>query len=712
MFRKNVVIFTTFSLRRKYLCNNALKINKVILALRKLCYNDVMVKRQNVEKNADDSAVSTSGGSLRDNQKKKWHWFKRDTRRGKHPMPAVLRVSCAILFLMIMSIFLTWFMIWRTNLCDIGDTMEFLEKKPMLVVYNYVVIFGVLAILAAATWRPFLSTGIMFSGLAIISFIYIAKYEIRAEPLLPEEFALIDSTGDLIKFVDGDAIARLIWGVIFMLVGSALLEYYGRKLIGRDTRRLPWWDRISLIPRVTFTSIALALLMTTVRPILQRNNYGWLDKLELIAWNQTENYEKNGFIIGFLYNLGKVKIDEPEDYSESQMIEIAEKYQAIKAQDDKQRIALDDGVENIIVILAETFYDPALLEEYYPHTGGDVTPNLHKIFQNYPSGYMYSPEYGGGTANVEFEVQTGLSNFWARTFPYVNLVSKMDTLYGVAQWGKSFGFDTTALHSYSGSVYKRNIVYPKIGYDEFIDEDEMTYTEHENSSSVINDKSIYQEVLDLLENNDSPQIIGIATMQNHAPFNQAGYPELEFRQTLPHDENWALEASYQSLHESDAYLGEFLNAIDKLKEKTVVLWFGDHAMGMLDEYSKSEDKQERDIAHLTPYFVYANFDIDEKNVKKIMSETTVDETLAEAYDDIKGVNLPTTTPNCLQNMMYDVLNLQKPAFFYIVENVCKTNPVLTHSYLAGNSPVANDALKEYELVNYDLLVGKQYWDGR
>lgn len=669
-----------------------------------LCYNnDVMVKtkKKTAIKDTESSTTKQESAPAEEHKSPK----QKDSNRGKHPMPALLRVPCAIIFLAVVSIFLTWFMIWRTNMCDGEVAMTFIQEKPNLALYNYAVIFSLLAVLAAITWRPFLSTGIVFCVLSVVSFIHMQKYHLRSEPLLPEEFALIDSTGDLIKFVDMNDVVRLVAGVIFVLVGSILLEHYVRKFVGRNPKKLAWWDRMALIPRVTFAMVSLALLALVANPILQRKNTQWLEELSLVAWNQTENYEKNGFVIGFLYNMGNVPLQEPEGYSEEAIRAIAEEYRAIKTADDANR--LDWGeIENVVVILAETTYDPILLTEHYDHTGGDVLPNLHKIFRKYPSGYMYSPEYGGSTANVEFEVQTGLTNYWVRTCPYVNIVSKLDNLYGIANWGKNHGFTTTAVHSYSGSVYKRSIAYPKIGYDTFLDETKMKYTEHEYSSGVINDDSTYKEVLDLIEYSDEPQVIGVATMQNHGPYEQANYPKLEFKQRKAHGENWAIEASYQSLHEADKYLGDFIEELDKLDEKTVVLWYGDHAMGMLDQYNKFGDKYDYDLSHLTPYFIYANFEI--PDVAKLESNA---EELGFDFSAVRGVNLPTTSPNCLQNTMMNVLNLQKPAFFYLVDEVCEKNPILTHAYLDGEEPTWDEALKKYELVNYDMLTGKKYWDG-
>lgn len=634
---------------------------------------------------------------------------RRQSTRGKHPMPAIMRVLCAILFLAIVSIFLTWFIIWQTNMRDADDAMKFIQEKPDLAMYNYMLIFAILAVVTAVTWRPFFSVGLGFAVASILTFIHMQKFELRNEPFLPEELQLADAAGDLMQFVDMDSLWRLIFGVVFVLVGSILLEFYMRKLVGRNLRKLPIWNRTALVPRITFSMMALAMLMMIANPVLHRKNTDWIEDLNLVAWNQIENYTNNGFVIGFLYNLGNSEAKQPEDYNEVTMREIAKKYQAEK-QGDNERSALTEVADNIVVILEETFYDPALLTKYYDHYGGDVTPNLHAIFKSYPSGYMYSPEYGGGTANVEFEVQTGMSNYWAQTFPYVNRVSKMDSLLGVASWAKSAGFSTTAIHSYNGSMYKRNIVYPKIGYDEFIDAEEMKYNDHEYDSSVINDQSIYLEILDILKSSDEPKMVGAVTMQNHSPYQQANYPNLEFNLKEPYEESWLIQASFQSLHESDRYLGEFIEALDELDEKTVVLWFGDHAMGSLNQYIHSGDRADQLTAHLTPYFVYANFEIKSPYTTSEAAKLNAAQGLTFPAT-IRGVDLPTTSPNCLQNTMYDILNIEKPSVFYLIDKVCETTPILARSYFGNSSPTMSDALKEYELVNYDVLNGKHYWGG-
>lgn len=654
-----------------------------------MCYNSFMVKSH--KKNSEPEAVATPV----------------EATRKKHTMPAVYRVLFSFLLLAFFSVIFTWFLFWRTNLCDAETANEFIQEHQDIAIYSYLVIFCVMAVVAAATWRPFFTVGLSFVLLSIITFIHIQKFTLRNAPLLPEDFQLADSVGNLVEFVDGGAIARLIWGVVFILAGSILLEYCARKVCGRERRGLPWWEKYSLIPRVTWTLVAITVLAGITKPVLEHTKLDWVEGVEYVSWNQTANYADNGFVIGFIYNLSRLSIPEPEGYTAERMSEIAEKYRALKAA-DTERKPLDEIVQNVIFIMDETFYDPALLTKYYPHTGGDVTPVLHQIFREYPSGYMYSPVYGGSTANVEFEGQTGLSNFWAQTTPYVTSLARVDGVLAIAEWAKGFGFGTTAIHAYDGTMYKRYLVYPKFGYDTFIDAAMMNYTEKEGESSYTNDRSVYNEIYDILTENSGPQLVAAVTMQNHSPYEGAHYQNLKFKILTNDPDAWYLEPNFQSIHNADKYIGELLEKLDELDEKTVLIWFGDHAMGLLNKYTSSEEKADRDIVHFTPYFIYTNFELE--NPYTVTDVAKLNAALGFTFPT-RGVDLPTTTPNCLLNSMYNLLDAQKPALFYLLDTICEKTPVLARSYWAGEELESYPELEEYELVNYDVLSGKHYWDG-
>jgi len=638
---------------------------------------------------------------------KKFNW--RKTWR-KHPMPAILRIPCSVLLLAGASILFTWFILWRTNSCNADVVADFISKKPMLFSYSCLITFFLMATVAAITWHVFFTIGFSFAAASIITFISMQKFQLREEPLLPSDFAFAGQTGNLIGMVDAGAIWRLIGGVALILIGSILLEVYACKMLGKRLKGHPWWERHSLLPRITYTTISLAGLMMTTGPIFRHENPEWLEGMTATAWNQTKSYGYNGFILDFVSNMRKTSAAKPHNYNRETIMKIAEKYWAIKEADDENRRPLDEIADRIFIILDESFYDPTIIKDYYNYGNKDVLPVTHEIFKKYPSGFMYSSGYGGGTANVEFEVQTGYSNHWANSYPYIDVVSKSDSIPSVASWAKNYGFDTKAIHSYWGEMYNRKEAYPALGYDDFIDMEQMTIHRYEPGTTWPNDNATFDEAIDLTDGN-SPILMNIVTMQNHGGYVTREYPHFDYRVTNGERKD-EITRYFQLLHASDTYLGDMIEKLEKSKEKTVILWFGDHTAGIFPELAESDNKSERDLTRLTPYFIWANFDLESDSKKTVDQVAETNQELGFDLSGVKGVDLPTTTPNCLLNQLYNTLGAEKPALFYLLDAVCEEAPIITGSYYESDADFpTSEVIKEYELVNYDIMNGQQYWDG-
>lgn len=623
----------------------------------------------------------------------------------KPTMSVVMRVLLSIILMIFMSVIFTWFLQYRSLLNDAEATWEFVVDRKYVFAYSCILMFLLMAFVVAILWRPFFGIGVVFVIVGIMGYANMQKYLYRAAPLIPEDLKMVGQAGELMSFVDMNDVIRLIIGSILVLVGTGLLEYYARKVIGKPKTGSKWWEKCAILPRTSFSLIALVMFAMASDFIVNHEvkEVDWLETW-FTDWSQQQNYDTNGFVIGFIYNLGSSKIPEPDDYGKEQINQIANKYKALKAK-DKTREPLDDVVDNIILVMNESFFDPSLYDKY-AHSGGDVTPVLHEIFKKYPSGYMYSPEYGGNTANIEFAAFTGLSNYWANTIPYVSLATRIDRLPGMVSFAKNEGFSTTAIHAYDGTMYKRDHIYNRMSFDEFIDKRKMQHAGLENGKGYVSDKGTYTEILDILRDGEKKHFIGAVTMQNHMPYDAAGYPELRFKLRNEIIAGYLLESAFESLAYSDQYLGEFISELDAMEEKTLMIWFGDHAPGVLYEYIDSEDKYEVDLAHLTPYFVYANFELN----NDLTSAEVAKINAASGFKfNTKGVDLPTVTPNCLSNIVYNLLGVEKPSLMYLLDEVCEETPILAPIYYRDNTPKASAELKDYELINYDMIGGKHYW---
>ncbi len=72
----------------------------------------------------------------------------------------------------------------------------------------------------------------------------------------------------------------------------------------------------------------------------------------------------------------------------------------------------------ILYLCSLSHFDPKLVKGV--EFSSNPTPNFDRIRSEYSSGYLSVPCFGAGTANTEFEVQTGINidDFGPGEYPY------------------------------------------------------------------------------------------------------------------------------------------------------------------------------------------------------------------------------------------------------------------------------------------------------
>ena len=631
--------------------------------------------------------------------------------------PAVKKFLARLLIIAFTSVILTFFLEWRFFGNDFNKALDFLVSRPAVFFYNSLLLFFLELVISAPFKTPWTGAGLTFILVIIISYITTQKQIFRGQPLFPEDFMLADQTGTITKFIDMGSLIRTILACVLAFALMLLLNHLTKNFFKENSKKsLRIFRLMILIFGLTGFIISTDFIRNHSGE--REQEIGFLNTT-LVAWNQMQNYEDNGFLIGFMYNFAKFELKMPGGYNEQKIAEIKSKYSK-----ETGKTSLKDADYNIVVVLNESFYDPEIIKDFYPITAKnvgsknsmgnkiteDVVPNLRALIQNpaknHATGKMYSIDYGGGTANIEFEVDASLSKFFVNIVPFVDLYPHVSQVPSISLLAKNASYKTSAIHPFNGGMYKRNSALKKEGIDEFITETEMTFAEKDEAREYINDRSAYKETLEKLRSTDEKAFISLITMQNHAGYND-GYQKPNYSLKNPEngtafteEERKLAEIYLESLHNSDAYLGEFLENLEKLDEKTVVLWYGDHAPGIFNRLIESTDKETNDLAHLTPYFIWANFDL--TSVKPV--ENSANTERATSVD-----SLPTTTPNCLVPTLFSLLNLEKPAYLNLVSAVCAENPILDSTYFASSTPVNTETLKDYEFLIYDTLGGSQYW---
>ena len=628
------------------------------------------------------------------------------------------RIAARILIFAFVAIITTYFLEWRFFGNNAERTWTFVTEKFPVFIYNAILIFFLELVISAPFKKPWTGPGLTFILFIIVAYITTQKQAFRGQPLLPEDFMLADQAGTITKFVDVGSIIRMVLAIALVVGLIVILNHLTKRFFNlkENAESKNVWRKNLRLYRIVILLIGVVGFVKYTDFARVHSGDRYEDTFlgsTFIAWNQMWNYEENGFILGFMYNWSKFELTAPNGYSEEKLAEIKTEYETKKSGDNK----LENSNYNIVIILNESFYDPSEISDYYPIKANkdlgknsmgipvtdEVIPTVRNLIEtskkskNYSTGKMFSVDYGGGTANIEFEVDTSMSTYFVNTTPFVDLIPRTNSVPSIAQIAKNAGYKTIAIHPFNGGMYKRNISLKKEGYDDFIDANAFSYREKDDEREYINDRSAYNEALKVLKENDEKTLISLITMQNHASYDH-GYttksyllgdaPKIgEDKNPFSDYEKNQVETYLESLHNSDYYLSEFLDSLEKSDEKTVILFYGDHSPGIFSRVNAAKSEDISRLSYYTPYFVWANFELE---------------------NDVKN-HLETTTPNCLVPTAFSLLNLEKTAYLNLASEVCAETPILSHTYFSSSAPFRSTTLSNYELYTYDILGGKQYF---
>lgn len=540
--------------------------------------------------------------------------------------------------------------------------------------------------LTALTGNRWGSSFLIVGVSAIIGLINWQKIAVRGEPLYPSDFQMIFNLPFLIKMVPLSFILVIAILLLIFLTGSVL--YFKRR-----GRKPTSFSKKSLLKRVLLFSVTSILLVyvglfnhegNKIRAAYDPYAY-W------IPYSQQMNYYNNGFVGGFLYNLKTESIDKPVEYSETNIKKLVAAYE--KEADRVNQVRNESFEEiNLVFIMNESFSDPLALEGITANK--DPIPNTRKILAETTSGKVFAEGYGGGTSNSEYEALTGLSleplspNI---ATPYTQMSQDMKKVPVVTKLLADRGYKTTAIHPFDTTMYKRSKVYDSFGFDTFLYDDTMKFAERIAENPYISDESAYKEVLDRLESTEQPQFIHLVTMQNHMGY-EGKYPETLFDVEGSGNKGEA-NNYFQDIEYSDQAMVPFLDRINQLDQKTMIVFWGDHLPSLYNE----DILENNDIRSLyeTPGFIYANFD-----------------TAKEDFDTI--------SPIYFMNHVLKAANAKVTpyqAFLLKLENAL---PAMEKGrYLEGNEkgveenrdllqPETQALLEQYAAIQYDLLEGKGY----
>ena len=352
-------------------------------------------------------------------------------------------------------------------------------------------------------------------------------------------------------------------------------------------------------------------------------------------------YKNYDMIFTTLTTCFYLSVEKPEGYSLDKVKEIAAPYLTDgknKAVSDDKNTASTSGnaaanaaiatgeTPNLIVIMNESFADYTSIGKGLD-LSEDCMPFIHSLTENTIKGTAYVSIFGGNTPNSEYEFLTGNTmGFLPASSVGFNLFVR-GNLPSIASELKSQGYETLAMHPYRGTNYRRNLVYPQIGFDTFYTRDDFTQAKY--IRSYISDDTLAQRIITEFnkheESTDTPLFSYNVTIQNHGGYFASNTRNLDLDITVedPEVDQTKTTLYVNLIRESDQMLQNLVNYFEDKEAPTVIVMFGDHQANLGDdtyEYLVGDEdeisREERMEKYKVPFVIWANYDIPEETIER------------------------------------------------------------------------------------------------
>jgi phosphoglycerol transferase MdoB-like AlkP superfamily enzyme len=483
--------------------------------------------------------------------------------------------------------------------------LHWLGQYPTNAIYLFTLLFLFFFSLLLLNYKGFfLGTVITISIFSFLAFVGFTKEKLRGDPILPSDIEVAGEAKNMFRFFSNLSISMVSIVFLVIIVVVSLIIYFYRRIENYKG------GRVFYIP----AAFALVLFMLFLSQDIFITD-GFLKKAFTVNTNnqnQKMNYQENGILLSFLRNTTtNVSAEKPDHYSSKDMEALTHKY-------GNRKKVIDKDKPNVIIIMSEAFWDPTVMKNV--QFNKDPLPHFHQLSNQFSSGTVYTPVYGGSTSNTEFEVLTGMTNQFlpAGSIPYRSFIKK--PLPALPNILRSQGYETTAIHIYHNWFYDRNNVYRLLGFNRFISLE--FFPKPVKDMMYYRDNEVTDEILKQIKANDKPNFIFAVTMQNHGPYRTDAkkfYATMKARakgKALSPSAKNILEFYADNLVEIDKELKKLVSGLEKSKEKSIVVYFGDHLPLLGENYQVyqeanyfHDDQSYQDYLKMyqTPLLIWNNY---------------------------------------------------------------------------------------------------------
>ena len=467
--------------------------------------------------------------------------------------------------------------------------ISFMFHSPVIFLYNSLIIFTTLVIASVFKRRLFVFTvvAIFWLAVGITNGVILTQ---RMTPFTVKDLSnLEDGLTIVTNYLSTPVIVLAGVGIVAAIGALVLLFIKGpqkkdklkrkRKLVG-----------VVLVIGFTFLSTSLAVNAGVV---------------ETFFGNLAYAYRDYGVVYCFTNTWLNTGISKPAGYSKESMLDI---FSEKELGEDGAMLLEEKDIDmehpNILFLQLESFIDPETVKTI--KLSGDACPNFRRLMSEYSSGELTVPACGAGTANVEFEVLTGLSVkfFGPGEYPY-KAVLKERTGESLAYDLDSMGYASHAIHNHRAVFYNRNTVFANMGFDTFTSVEYMQNVA-KTPKNWAKDNVLTECINDALDSTEGRDMIYTISVQGHGKYPAEKVienPKIEVLSAPSEELKWKYEYYVNQIYEMDKFIGELTAELAERDEPTVLVMYGDH----IPAIDITEDDLENGNLYGTQYVIWDNF---------------------------------------------------------------------------------------------------------
>ena len=503
----------------------------------------------------------------------------------------------AILFLVVMSLALTLFLFLMQPL-PFSVVFECIKKTWGLnLLLNWLPLFLLMLLLYFAGTGAASASTIVGAVTLAMGFANRTKILLRNDPFVPWDFMLGGEVFGIIKS----------FGIRNILITIGLCVLY--ILLAIIAAFLVRSERLKLHFHAMGIFVCLIFMVFINKPLYKSTSITNLLHIEGNIYNQVNQFNSRGFVYSFIHTYNTNRISKPDGYDRAAVLEKISKFENTPPGDVPR--------PHIIMIMSEAFSEISMNPHF--NFAGFTNPleNWQRIKNDGISGEILVSVLGGGTAQTEFDVLTGMNSrqFSGAPFAFRMISSELESMASVLN---SLGYRSEFMHPGHDWFYNRQNVYRYLGFERLMFLDE--FNDVPTKGMYVNEHDTINRMLEMFsehrENHPStPYFNFTVTIQNHGP-----YPDkylldgpvtgANFSTGLDFTENDinAISNYFHGLADSDRELGRLVNALNALDEPVVLVYFGDHLPAfnarIYDLLMQDNDKP--DPLYRVPFLIWQN----------------------------------------------------------------------------------------------------------